>query len=330
MKPSLTQSAPHIRRGRTTSAIMLDVLIALVPSAIAAVYVFGPRALLLLTVTMAAAAVAQWLCVMMRKGGEFDGSALVTGALLALSLPVGTPLWAAAAAAVFAIAVVKEAFGGIGHNLFNPAMAARGLLLVAFPTLLSGYARPDAVSSATPLSGIGAPEGPAEWLPMLTGTENGSMGETSVLLLLVGGVYLYLRGAIRLRVPMTCLGVFAAVTWVFGGDYGLFTGQRRRRPPLRRPDARRVLYGDGFHYQTHNFSRRASVCGRCGCPDRRSPHLGSLSRRGLLRHPADESHGSTARISDQTPCVRPQISPFRHPAGGKFINCFFRKDREIS
>lgn len=203
---------------------MLDVLIALVPSAIAAVYVFGTRALLLLTVTMAAAAVAQWLCLMVRKGGEFDGSALVTGALLALSLPVGTPLWAAAAAAVFAIAVVKEAFGGIGHNLFNPAMAARGLLLVAFPTLLSGYAQPDAVSSATPLSGIGTPGGPAEWLPMLVGTENGSMGETSVLLLLVGGVYLYLRGAIRLRVPMTCLGVFAAVTWVFGGDYGLFTG----------------------------------------------------------------------------------------------------------
>lgn len=224
MKPALTQSAPHIRRGRTTSAIMLDVLIALVPSAIAAIYVFGTRALLLLTVTMAAAAVAQWLCLMVRKGGEFDGSALVTGALLALSLPVGTPLWAAAAAAVFAIAVVKEAFGGIGHNLFNPAMAARGLLLVAFPTLLSGYARPDAVSSATPLSGIGTPGGPAEWLPMLVGTENGSMGETSVLLLLVGGVYLYLRGAIRLRVPMTCLGVFAAVTWVFGGDYGLFTG----------------------------------------------------------------------------------------------------------
>lgn len=224
MKPALTQSAPHIRRGRTTSAIMLDVLIALVPSAIAAVYVFGTRALLLLTVTMAAAAVAQWLCLMVRKGGEFDGSALVTGALLALSLPVGTPLWAAAVAAVFAIAVVKEAFGGIGHNLFNPAMAARGLLLVAFPTLLSGYAQPDAVSSATPLSGIGTPGGPAEWLPMLVGTENGSMGETSVLLLLVGGVYLYLRGAIRLRVPMTCLGVFAAVTWVFGGDYGLFTG----------------------------------------------------------------------------------------------------------
>ena len=224
MKPTLSQSAPHIRRGRTTSAIMLDVLIALTPSVVAAVYVFGVRALLLLTVTMAASAAAQWLCLALRKGGEFDGSALVTGALLALSLPAGTSLWAAAAAGVFAVAIVKEAFGGIGHNLFNPAMAARGLLLVAFPTLLTGYTRPDAVSSATPLSGIGSPGGPAEWLPMLTGTENGSMGETSALLLLVGGIYLVLRGVIRLRIPMTCLGTFAAVMWVFGGERGLFTG----------------------------------------------------------------------------------------------------------
>ena len=155
---------------------MLDVLIALTPAVVAAVYVFGTRALLLLTVTMAASAAAQWLCLALRRGGEFDGSALVTGALLALSLPAGTPC-GPRRRRVFAVAVVKEAFGGIGHNLFNPAMAARGLLLVAFPTLLTGYARPDAVSSATPLSGIRAPGGPAEWLPMLTGTENGSMGK---------------------------------------------------------------------------------------------------------------------------------------------------------
>lgn len=224
MKPTLSQSAPHIRRGRTTFAVMLDVLIALVPPAVAALYVFGTRALLLLAVTMAGCAAAQWLCLALRKGGEFDGSALVTGALLALSLPVGTPLWAGAAAGIFAIAVIKEAFGGIGHNLFNPAMAARGLLLAAFPSLLTGYARPDAVSSATPLSTIGAPGGPAEWLPMLVGTENGSMGETSALLILIGGAYLVLRGVVRLRVPMTCLGAFAAVTWVFGGEHGLFTG----------------------------------------------------------------------------------------------------------
>lgn len=110
LKPTLSQSAPHIRRGRTTSAIMLDVLIALTPSVVAAVYVFGVRALLLLTVTMAASAAAQWLCLALRKGGEFDGSALVTGALLALSLPAGTSLWAAAAAGVFAVAIVKEAY----------------------------------------------------------------------------------------------------------------------------------------------------------------------------------------------------------------------------
>lgn len=113
MKPTLSQSAPHIRRGRTTSAIMLDVLIALTPSVVAAgVCCSGVRALLLLTVTMAASAAAQWLCLALRKGGEFDGSALVTGALLALSLPAGTSLWAAAAAGVFAVAIVKEAFGG--------------------------------------------------------------------------------------------------------------------------------------------------------------------------------------------------------------------------
>lgn len=172
---------------------MLDVLIALTPSVVAAVYVFGVRALLLLTVTMAASAAAQWLCLALRKGGEFDGSALVTGALLALSLPAGTSLWAAAAAGVFAVAIVKEAFGGIGHNLFNPAMAARGLAPRRFPypshrlhPARRGFLRHTLIRDR--VTG-----GPAEWLPMLTGTENGSMGETSALLLLVGGIYLVLR-----------------------------------------------------------------------------------------------------------------------------------------
>lgn len=224
LKPVLSQSAPHIRRGRTTTDIMLDVLIALVPVIIASIWNFGSKAVWLLAVTTISCAVTQWVCLLLRKGGEFDGSALVTGVLLALSLPAGTSLWAAALAGAFAIALIKEAFGGIGHNLFNPAMAARGLLLVAFPTLLTGYARPDAVSSATPLSSIGDPGGAAEWLPMFTGFENGSMGETSALLILAGGIYLYFRGAIRLRMPVTCLGAFALVIWIFGGGHGLFTG----------------------------------------------------------------------------------------------------------
>lgn len=224
MKPVLSQSAPHIRRGRTTTDIMLDVLIALVPAVIAAVWNFGSQAVWLLAVTTISCAVTQWLCLLLRGEGEFDGSALVTGVLLALSLPADTSLWASALAGAFAIALIKEAFGGIGHNLFNPAMAARGLLLVAFPATLNGYTRPDAVSSATPLSSIGDPAGVEEWLPMFTGFENGSMGETSVLLILAGGIYLYLRGAIRLRLPVTCLGVFGLVVWIFGGSHGLFTG----------------------------------------------------------------------------------------------------------
>ena len=262
MKPTLSQSAPHIRRGRTTSAIMLDVLIALTLRRRGGVYVFGVRALLLLTVTMAASAAAQWLCLALRKGGGIRRECPGYRRPSRSSLPAGT-FCGAAAAGVFAVAIVKEAFGGIGHNLFNPAMAARGLLLVAFPTLLTGYTRPDAVSSATPLSGIGSPGGPAEWLPMLTGTENGSMGETSALLLLVGGIYLVLRGRDPAADPHDlprCLR---------RGDVGVrrrtrpLHRQRRRPAPLGRTDARGLLYGDRFHDQTDNLPR-GSCCLRAG------------------------------------------------------------------
>ena len=209
----LEQSFPHLRRNRATWEIMLDVIIALLPACIAAVWYFGLRALwLLLTVTVVCA-VTEELCLLARRQAGFDGSAVVTGMLLALSLPAGTPLWAGAVAGVFAVAVIKQLFGGIGHNLFNPAMAGRALLMVAFPQTLGGYTTADAVSSATPLGMIGE-EG---LLPMLFGRENGSMGETSALLLILGGVYLYFRGVIRLRLPMTCLGCFAAVIWIFGG-----------------------------------------------------------------------------------------------------------------
>ena len=203
---------------------MLDVLIALVPASIAAVWNFGIRAVWLLAVTTLSCAITQWFCLLLRRQGEFDASALVSGVLLALSLPAGTSLWAAALAGAFSIALIKEAFGGIGHNLLNPAMAARGLLLAAFPAALTGYIRPDAVSSATPLSAVDGPVNLDGWLPMFTGFENGSMGETSVLMILVGGVYLYFKGAIRLRMPVTCLGAFSAVIWIFGGSYGWFTG----------------------------------------------------------------------------------------------------------
>lgn len=220
MKPQLLHSAPHIRRDKTTRTIMADVLIALVPVMAFSIWLFGMDAAWLLLVTMAAASLAEWACLALRREkGYFDGSALVTGALLALSLPAGTALWAAALAGAFATVVVKQLFGGIGHNLFNPAMAGRALLMLAIPQTMTGFAALDATSSATPLATLDK----NSLSSMLVGLENGSMGETSALLLILGGAYLYLRGTIRLRLPLTYLGAFALLVWALGGAYP-FTG----------------------------------------------------------------------------------------------------------
>lgn len=198
---------------------MADVLVALLPAAVWACWLFGWRAALLLAVSIGVCCGAEWLCLLLRKEKGFDGSAAVTGALLALSLPAGIPLWAAALAGVFSIVAIKQLFGGIGHNLFNPAMAGRALLMAAFPQVLGDYAALDATTGATPLATLRQ----NDFASMFLGVENGSAGETSALLLLLGGAYLYLRGIIRLRVPLTYLGVFAGVVWLLGGK-GLFTG----------------------------------------------------------------------------------------------------------
>lgn len=220
MRPNLFHSSPHIRRDRDTRAIMTDVLIALLPAVAMSVWLFGVDALRLLLITIIASALAEWGCLVLRREKVyFDGSALVTGALLALSLPAGTSLWAAALAGIFATAVVKQLFGGIGHNLFNPAMAGRALLMLAFPQTLSGFTALDATATATPLATLEK----NSITSMLVGLENGSMGETSALLLLLGGAYLYLRGTIRLQTPLIYLGSFAFTVWVLGGPYP-FTG----------------------------------------------------------------------------------------------------------
>ena len=198
---------------------MADVLVALLPAAVWACWLFGWRAALLLAVSIGVCGGAEWLCLLLRKEKGFDGSAAVTGALLALSLPAGIPLWTAALAGVFSIVAIKQLFGGIGHNLFNPAMAGRALLMAAFPQVLGDYAALDATTGATPLAALRQ----NDFASMFLGVENGSAGEISALLLLLGGAYLYLRGIIRLRVPLTYLGMFAGVVWLLGGE-GLFTG----------------------------------------------------------------------------------------------------------
>ena len=199
--------SPHIHGGRSTSGIMLDVLIALLPAAIAGVYIFGLRALAVIGVCVASCVIFEVLfCLLAKKPQTVtDLSAVVTGLLLALNLPANIPLWQCAVGALFAIVVVKCIFGGLGQNLVNPAIAARVFMLVAF-TAVASAASPvnaidsvDAVAGATPLAeGTVMPN----LLTLATGFYGGAIGETCSIALLIGGIYLLMRRVITWHNPV--------------------------------------------------------------------------------------------------------------------------------
>ena len=216
-------SSPHIRCGDNTRRIMLDVLIALLPTLLAGTIFFGLRCLLLAAVSIAAAGLAEalWNKLTRRYQTVEDLSAAVTGLLLVLTLPATVPYWMAAVGAVFAVIVVKAAFGGLGQNIFNPALAARALLLLLFPASMTRFAAPgasvpldlgsaDVVTAATPLHSMVMPALPDVPLSeMFLGSIGGCIGEVSALALLIGGGYLVVRGVIKLRIPVSYLGTMA-------------------------------------------------------------------------------------------------------------------------
>ena len=209
-------SNPHIRSRTTTNSIMLAVVIALMPAAGFGIYHFGPRAGLVMLVTIASAVLTEFLFGLYRKKLTIDDlSAVVTGLLLALNLPVGIPLWMAALGGVFAILVVKMLFGGLGQNFMNPALAARCFLLISFPTAMTDFSY-DSFTGATPLAALKAGE-QVNIMDMVTGHVAGTIGETSVIALLVGAVFLLLCGVIDLRIPTSYIGTFILFVIVFGG-----------------------------------------------------------------------------------------------------------------
>ncbi len=210
-------SSPHIRGNFRTNRIMLDVLLALTPALLVGVWRFGLRALLVTAVCMACAIAAEWLYSRITKTRNtiVDGSAAVTGMLLAMTLPSSVPLWQAAVGSVFAIVFVKALWGGLGQNVFNPALAARAFLLLIWPVGLTRYTV-DGVSAATPLHHMVMPGLPEESiLDMFLGNCPGSIGEISALALLLGGAYLIWRKVISLRIPAAYLGTVAVLTLVF-------------------------------------------------------------------------------------------------------------------
>ena len=233
MKKLLVSASPHIHSPETATGVMGDVIISLLPALVMAVVWFGSRALVLTAVCIGTAVLAEWVSrrVMKRPNTLGDLSAVVTGLILALNLPATLPLWMAAIGSIVAIVVVKQMFGGIGQNFVNPAMTARIILMVSFPTAMARWTAPlasawsaDAVTTATPMAALAASSGgnrsadlPSLW-QMLVGYHGGSMGEVCALALLVGGVYLIIRRVISPIIPTAYIGTVAV--WMLLAGHG--------------------------------------------------------------------------------------------------------------
>ncbi len=211
-------SSPHIRGDFRTSRLMLDVVIALLPTLAVGTAVLGLRALLVTAVSMAAAVAAEllWSLIGRKHNTLPDCSALVTGLLFALTLPHTVPLWVAAVGSAFAILVVKLLCGGLGQNIFNPALAARAFVMLLWPAAITRYAGVDGTTAATPLHHMVMPALPEEGvLDMFLGNCPGSIGELSALALLAGGAYLVIRRVISPRIPVAYIATVAVLTLVF-------------------------------------------------------------------------------------------------------------------
>ena len=211
-------SSPHIRGDFRSSRIMLDVMLALTPALIVGIWMHGWRSLVVTVVAIASCVLLEWLYgkVTKTRNTIIDGSAMVTGMLLAMTLPATVPYWLVVAGSAFAIIFVKALCGGLGQNVFNPALSARGFMMLVAPKYMVRFLSVDGVTEATPLHHMVMPALPEEsLLDMFLGNCPGSIGEISALALLLGGVYLVCRKVISARIPLAYLGTVAVLTLVF-------------------------------------------------------------------------------------------------------------------
>lgn len=210
-------SSPHVRDNSSTRRIMLDVCIALMPACIFGIVNFGMRALAVLAVSVITCVVSEYLFeYFMHKPITIgDLSAVVTGLLLGMNMPHTIPLWIVMLGSVFAIIVVKQLFGGLGQNFMNPALAARCFLLISFAGRMTSFTY-DGVTGATPLALLKSGES-VDVLRMFLGTTAGVIGETSVVAILIGALYLIIRRVITPLIPLVYLAVFSVFVLIFGG-----------------------------------------------------------------------------------------------------------------
>lgn len=230
-------ASPHIRGDFRTNRIMRDVVLALLPAWLVGVWKFGVPAVIVTLICVITSLAAEYVYCLLTKSRNtvLDGSSMVTGMLLAMTLPSSVPYWLAAVGSIFAVVVVKLLCGGLGQNLFNPALLARAFMLLIYPVVMVRYAGTgvDAVASATPLHHMVMPALPQESvLDMFLGNCPGSIGEISALALLLGGGYLVYRKVISVRIPVAYLGTVAVLTLIFHKTeepllwmlYSLFSG----------------------------------------------------------------------------------------------------------
>lgn len=209
---------PHIKDSTSVEEIMWTVIYALIPAVLAATYFFGFRALLIIAVSILGAVVTEYSFLKIRNKALVinDGSAVLTGLLLALTLPPSIPLWTAFLGSVVAIGLGKQVFGGLGHNPFNPALIGRAFLTASYPVLMTTWVV-DGTSTATPLSMISNGEALRIW-NLFIGNTGGSLGETSALALLLGAAYLIYKGYINWRIPTSMISTVVVVTFISGAD----------------------------------------------------------------------------------------------------------------
>ncbi len=224
-KKYIVTSSPHITDNASTRGLMLNVVFALLPTFIAAGFIFGARAWLLTGVTVASCVGFEALYNMVRKQPQTVGdmSAVVTGIILAFNFPSTLPLFIAIIGAFVAVVVTKMLFGGIGCNFANPALVGRTVLFVSFAFHMSNYGYPvqyklDALASATPLVAGKTLSGSSMLLPLLTGVHGGMLGETCAITLILGGIYLIVSKTISAAIPASYIGTVIVMSLLFGQD----------------------------------------------------------------------------------------------------------------
>lgn len=270
----VVSTSPHLRHKDSISKIIWMVFLALVPAGLAGLYIFGPASLWVIIAAILSALVTEALILLLRgkKLRLFDGSAALTGLLLAYNLPSDVPLWIPVVGSFFAIAIAKQIFGGLGRNIFNPALAARAFLLISWPTYMTTWAKPfsypDAISSATPLNlfkegGMNLSQMGLSYWDLFLGNRGGCIGEVAVAALLAGALLLIALKIISLHIPLSYIISLGLFSWLFPARGGFATGDI-----LFAILAGGVILGAFFmatDYSTSPLTRKGQIIFGLGC-----------------------------------------------------------------